>query len=147
MSNKILIAYCSVTGSTGEVAKAIGEVLRAAEAVVQVLPVNEVSDLSGYDAVVVGSSIRAGKWLPEAFDFLDRYQAALSDIPVAYFTTCLTMVRDTEDSRRTVLGYMEPVLQRAPAVQPVGLGLFAGSLDPTRPQAMSIAGPQGDYRN
>jgi uncharacterized protein YjbI with pentapeptide repeats len=103
-----------------------------------------------YDALVLGSSIRAGRWLPEAIRFLTTHQEQMSHIPVAYFTTCLTMVDDTEDNRRTVLAYMEPILQMAPHIEPVGLGLFAGSLDPNRqllPMLQPDLAPQGDYRD
>jgi menaquinone-dependent protoporphyrinogen IX oxidase len=129
------------------VAEAIGEVIGEEGGVVKVASVSEIFDVIGYDAVVLGSSIRAGKWLPEAFEFLETHRELLSHRPVAYFTTCLTMADDNEDSRRKVLAYMEPVRQKAPEIKLVGLGLFAGSLDPTRPLAMSVAGPQGDYRD
>ena len=35
-----------------------------------VLPVQEVKDLSPYRAVVVGSAIQAAQWLPEAMQFV-----------------------------------------------------------------------------
>lgn len=150
MSKKVLVAYASVSGSTGEVAEAIGEVLSQAGVIVDVGQVDDVTTVGRYDAVVLGSSIRAGRWLPEAFQFLEKYEEALSRVPVAYFTTCLTMVDDTEESRRTVLAYIEPVLQKAPKIKPVGLGLFAGSLDPARqllPMLQPELAPHGDYRN
>jgi uncharacterized protein YjbI with pentapeptide repeats/menaquinone-dependent protoporphyrinogen IX oxidase len=147
VSTKVLIVYASVSGSTGEVAEAIGEVIEQAGAVVDVSPINEVASLEDYGAVVLGSSIRAGRWLPEATRFLEKNHEDLSRVPVAYFTTCLTMVDDTAESRRTVLTYMEPILQSAPDIEPVGLGLFAGSLDPNRSLMMQSIGPQGDYRN
>lgn len=150
MNKKVLVAYASVSGSTGEVAQAIGEVIQGDAASVQVSSVKDVDSVAPYDAVILGSSIRAGKWLPEAFDFLDRHQKALSKMPVAYFTTCLALVEDTEDNRRTVLAYMEPVRQAAPQIEPVGLGLFAGSLDPNRlalPSLRNKLAPQGDYRD
>ncbi len=34
---------------------------------VDVAPMQEVTDLSQYSAVIAGSAIQAGKWLPEAF--------------------------------------------------------------------------------
>jgi uncharacterized protein YjbI with pentapeptide repeats/menaquinone-dependent protoporphyrinogen IX oxidase len=148
MGKKVLIAYASVSGSTGEVAEAIGKIVAEEEVTVQVSHIKNVEDVSGYSAVVIGSSIRAGRWLPEAFQFLETHRETLSRVPVAYFTTCLTMVSDTEDSRRTVLAYMEPVQQTAPEIKPVGLGLFAGSFDPQRPSIMQIKdAPQGDYRD
>ena len=120
MSKKVLVAYASVSGSTGEIADAIGKVLTECGAAVQVSHVRDVSGVVGYHAVVLGSSIRSGQWLPGALQFLDVFRALLSHIPVS----------DSVDSHRTVLAYMEPILQRAPEVKPVGLGLFAGSLEP-----------------
>lgn len=147
MSMRVLVTYASVSGSTAEVAEAIGEVLEGQDLKVWVQPMKSVSEIETYDAIIAGSSIRAGRWLPEAIKFLDNFQLILNRKVVAYFTTCLTMVHDDEDSRRTVMAYMEPILQKTPDVKPVGLGMFAGSLDPHRQQMMHIQGPQGDYRN
>jgi menaquinone-dependent protoporphyrinogen oxidase len=148
MTTRILVAYASGTGSTGEVAEAIAEVLRQSGAEVDVRAVQGVQDVASYGAIVLGSSIRIGRWLPGAVAFLEDFHPQMARIPVAYFTTCLTMAEDTEDSRRTVLGYLEPVLALAPQIKPVGLGLFAGSLDPQQRLIMPFAsGPHGDYRD
>ncbi|MCB0213711.1 MAG: pentapeptide repeat-containing protein [Anaerolineae bacterium] len=149
MEKKILVAYASVSGSTGEVAAAIGEVLEQKPHVtVDVCHVRDAVDVDQYSALVLGSSIRAGRWLPEAFTFLENHDEAMQRVPVAYFTTCLTMVSDTQDSRQTVVAYMEPVRLAAPHINPVGLGLFAGALDPARAPIMpSVHTAQGDYRN
>lgn len=148
MSTNILVAYASVSGSTGEVAEVIGQVLEKSDAVVEVRPVKDVADIRGFDAVVLGSSIRAGRWLPEAVRFLDDHLEYLSQIPVAYFITCLTMVHDTEENRQTVLAYMEPILQQAQGINPVGLGMFAGSLDPHRASIVETRETvHGDYRD
>lgn len=148
MPTKILVAYASSSGSTAEVAEAIGGVLRQMDVPVDVCNAAEVTTLQPYSAVVVGSSIRGGRWLPEAIQFIERFKAGLATLPVAYFTTCLTMAKGDEESRRIVLSYLDPVLRLAPNVKPVGLGLFAGSLDRQSKLAMkSDAFPQGDYRN
>ncbi|MEZ4864472.1 MAG: pentapeptide repeat-containing protein [Caldilineaceae bacterium] len=149
MNKRILIAYASGAGSTAEVAAAMGEVIKATEIPVDVLPAREVTDLQMYSAVVLGSSVRLGRWLPDAINFLEDFQADLTTRPVAYFTTCLTLAEDTADNRRKVLAYMEPIRQLAPAVKPMGIGLFAGSLDPTYRLILvdSDHGPYGDYRN
>lgn len=150
MSKKILVAYASVSGSTGEVAQAIGTVIEAAGVTVRVRPVTDVAQIDEFSAVVVGSSIRAGRWLPEAFQFLETFASSFDRRPVAFFTTCMTMVNNTADSRKTVLAYLDPVLRAVPQVEPVGLGLFAGSLDPSRlslPPARADLTPHGDYRD
>ena len=132
------------------VAEAIGQVLCEAGAAVDVRLAKEVTDLSPYRAVVVGSGIRVGKWLPEAVQFVERYQEALSRVPVAYFLVCLTLKEDTEENRRTVAAYLDPVRD---LVQPVDVGLFAGVMDYAklpfilRLMMKAMKSPKGDFRN
>ncbi|MCB0113105.1 MAG: pentapeptide repeat-containing protein [Caldilineaceae bacterium] len=148
MATRILVAYASASGSTAEVAEAIGGVLRQMDVTVDVQNVADVKYLRVYDAVVVGSSIHGGRWLAEAIQFIEQFKRDLAGLPVAYFTTCLTMAKDDEESRRIVLSYMDPVLRLAPDIKPVGLGLFAGSL--TDQQSLTMKRdvfPKGDYRN
>ena len=88
MAGKILVAYATRAGSTTEAAQAIAEALRALYSwgdTVDVLPVKAVNDLSPYRAVIAGSAIRMGHWLPEAVDFVTKNQAELAKVPVAFF--------------------------------------------------------------
>lgn len=147
MQKRILVAYASGSGSTREVAEAIAAEIEGNGLTTIVQPASQVNQVSRYSGVVLGSSIRIGRWLPEAVACLERIQHELSDKLVAYFTTCLTMVDDTQESRQTVLEYMQPLLRMTPNVKPIGLGMFAGSLDPDRRAIMVGNGPQGDYRN
>lgn len=147
MAKRILVAYASGTGSTGEVADFIGQALGAEDVTVDVFPARQVADTEPYSAIVLGSSIRIGRWLPDAVQFVERHHAQLAQVPVAYFTTCLTMVEDNEDNRRTVMGYMQPVLRMVPNVYLVGLGLFAGSLSPNLQAIVPGPGPYGDFRD
>lgn len=150
MGDKILVAYASRAGSTGEVAEAIGEVLCDADAAVDVRLAKDVTDVSPYRAVVVGSAIYMGRWMSEAVKFVETHRDALSRVPVAYFTVCLTMKDDTEENRRTVAAYLDPVRE---VVQPVDVGLFAGRLDSSmlsffyRLIIKMMKQPEGDYRN
>ena len=68
--HKILIAYASKFGSTGEVAEAIGEVLCQEGNTVETKWVKNVKDLNNYDAVIIGSAIRYDKWMSEAKEFV-----------------------------------------------------------------------------
>ena len=125
---KILVAYASRCGSTGGVAEAVAGTFCDGGASVDVLRVENVSDLTGYHAVVIGSAIRSDQWLPEAFDFVERHRKVLSGLPVAYFLTCLTLARNTEETRKKAIGFMAPLRQKVPDVTPVDTGLFAGVL-------------------
>ncbi len=53
MSIKILVVYATKYGTTAEIADKIGQVFSNAGLHADVLPVNRVSDLSAYHAVVV----------------------------------------------------------------------------------------------
>ena len=70
MSNKILVTYASRAGSTAGVAEAIGKTLIEGGAQVDVLPIQEVKDLTPYQSVVAGSAIQNKQWLPEAMQFM-----------------------------------------------------------------------------
>lgn len=127
MSNKILVAYASKTGSTAGVAEAIGKTLSEAGAQVEVRSMKDVQDLAPYQAVVAGSAIRGGKWLPEAMQFMRTHQAALARKPFAAFLVCMTLAMPSADKyREHVAEFMQPV--RA-LVRPASEGLFAGALD------------------
>jgi menaquinone-dependent protoporphyrinogen oxidase len=152
-----LIAYASFCGSTGGVAEMIGQELCDQGARVDVRFLKKVGDISAYDGIVLGSSVRQGAWLPEAIEFAKKNQERLSRIPVAYFLTCITLYRDTDETRRMARSYLKPVLEAAPSVHPKDLGCFAGALNygkmniiyrTVMKSKMEKRGiPEGDYRN
>ena len=126
---RVLIAYASRCGSTGWVAEAIGCVFCDSGASVDVLQVGSVKDLTPYRAVVIGSAIRSDQWLSETSDFVYRNRDVLSRLPVAYFLSCLTLSKPTEENRKKALGFLQPVHREVPEVRPVDTGLFGGVLD------------------
>ncbi len=151
MKDKILVAYASKCGSTGQVAQVIGEVLADKGAAVDVQPLNKVNDLSAYRAVVLGSAIRQAKWLPEAVKFVTAHQPELSRVPTVYFTVCMTLAQDNEENRRKAAAYLEPVRQ---ILKPVEEGFFAGKMDYAQLGFVErlmvervVHVPQGDFRN
>ena len=150
MKPHILLAYATRAGSTEAVAQAIAQEITAAGAAVDVQVAKQVKDLSPYQAVIVGSAIRAGNWLGEAKKFVETHQAALHTLPVAFFTVCLTLHEDTPEHRAEVMAYMDPICEM---VQPVSKEAFAGVMDfsklsfPVRTLVKSMKSPEGDFRN
>ena len=127
MSNKILVTYASRTGSTVGVAEAIGKTLAEVGAQVDILPMQQVENLSPYSAVVAGSAIQNKQWLPEAMQFVQTNRAELASKPFAAFLVCMTLgMRNGESYRPFVSGFLAPVRS---LVKPVSEGLFAGTLD------------------
>ncbi len=148
--NKILVAYATRAGSTGEVAEAISQTLSASGATVDVRPLKKASDPKSYNAVVVGSAIRMGQWLPEAVQFVKTHQAALSTIPTAYFLVSGFLREDTIEMRDQVRAFLDPVRQ---ILEPKSIGLFAGKMDYSklswldRTIAKAVKSVEGDWRN
>jgi menaquinone-dependent protoporphyrinogen oxidase len=127
MTVKILVTYASNTGWTVGVAEAIGKTLAENGAKVDVLPMRDVKDLSPYDAVVAGSAVNGGAWLPEAMQFMRAHQAELKRKPFAAFLVCMTLtMKNGEQYRSHVSSWLDPVCA---LVRPVSEGLFAGGLD------------------
>jgi menaquinone-dependent protoporphyrinogen oxidase len=127
MGKKILVAYASRAGSTVGVANAVAKTLAENGASVDVRQVETISDLSMYDAVVVGSAIQGQKWLPEAMKFMHDHQSELSRKPFASFMVCITLsMAGAEQFREGLKDWMIPVRN---LVRPVSEGYFAGALD------------------
>ncbi len=130
----ILVAYASRTGCTRQAAEIIGETLRGATGEqVDVLPVQEASDLSAYSAVVAGGAGRRKRgWVSEGRHWLRAHQAELSKLPVAYFLTGWVLREDTPAAHQEAEGYMDLVQAAFSAIRPLAVGLFPGRLDLAR---------------
>src|SRR4051794_15546773 len=84
---KVLVAVASKHGSTREIASAIVEELHASKIEADLQDVSEGSSIRGYDAVILGSAIYMGEWLPEARSFPEHHRTALSKLPVWLFSS------------------------------------------------------------
>lgn len=127
MANKILVTYASRLGSTTGVAEAISHTLIESGAEVDIRPMEEVTDLTPYRAVVAGSAIRGKQWLPEAMRFMQVHQATLRQKPFAVFLVCMTLaMKNGQAYRPAVVEWLAPV---EALVKPVSTGAFAGALD------------------
>jgi menaquinone-dependent protoporphyrinogen oxidase len=126
MRHHTLIAYASRAGSTAEVAQTIGDVLREQGLDVDVKSIRDVADIMGYDSLVLGTAVWAGKPLPEMRRFVTTRRDALAGLPVAYFIQCDLLRNYTPANRQIALGYVAPL--RA-LKEPMSVGLFAGRRD------------------
>jgi menaquinone-dependent protoporphyrinogen oxidase len=132
MNGKILVTYASRSGSTAGVAEAIGKTLAEGGTQVDVLPMQEVKDLAPYQAVVAGSAIQAGQWLPEAMQFVKANRAELARKPFAAFLVCMTLAMKKGEYRDQVAAWLDPVCTLVRPVSggtDVPRGLFPGVLD------------------
>lgn len=149
---RILVTYATRTGSTVGVAAAIGEELGKRGFSVDVSPVSENPALEGYAAVLMGSAINGGQWLPEALAYVEQHREALQEKVLAVFCVHIMNLGDDEKSRANRLAYLDKV--RA-LVHPVDEAYFAGlGMKPEDEPAIIRwvyrtfkIGPEGDCRD
>ncbi len=127
--HKILIAYASECGTTGEIAVAIGDALCDDGNTVETKWIKNVKDIDNYDAVVIGSPILYEDWMPETREFVKSNQAVLKDMPVAYFITCMALSSKKEEAMKQAIEYSDKLCSLVPQVKPISVGRFAGVLD------------------
>ena len=109
MNQRILVTYATRTGSTVGVASAIGETLAARGYRVDVKPVNENPSLDDYQAVIMGSAVNGGQWLPEAVEFVKNHQQTLKQMPVALFCVHGINMGDDERSQKWRYAYLNAI--------------------------------------
>ena len=80
MNKKVLVAYASKYGATGEIAEKIGEILNQAGLQTDVFPVKQVKDLALYGVVILGSAVYYGRWRKGAVKFLKKNEAAIIEM-------------------------------------------------------------------
>lgn len=149
---KVLVTYATKYGATREIAERISTVLTESGATTDVLPVDSVSGIEGYDAVVLGSAVYAGQWRKEAVAFLENNEAALTTRPVWIFSTGPT---GTGDPVETMKGWRFPEAQQpiADRIKPKDMVLFHGMIDMNQlnfAEKLIIKGMRvqtGDYRD
>ncbi len=146
---RVLVAYATRGGSTREIAEAVADELRQTDHVVAVASCDDAPDVEGFDAVVIGSALYTGRWLPTATRYLRRQSPALRRRPAYLFQSgpCSPdpAVIDGTSTPRAVRTLTRRLGLAAPTT-------FAGRLDPTaitgrfsRWVATSV--PAGDFRD
>jgi menaquinone-dependent protoporphyrinogen oxidase len=150
----VLVAYATSAGSTQEVAEAIAQALRPTGCQAEVRRVEEVADLDGYTAVIVGGPMILG-WHRAARRFLTRHRRALARVPVACFCTAMSLTQPEGDSWEgipltidprlatacrdpsrpsfreryaSVANYLKPI-RRSGGLRPASVAFFGGKLD------------------
>lgn len=128
MSN-ILVAYSTTDGHTPRICERLRQVMTQQGHAVTVLPIAKADtlDLSAFDKIVIGASIRYGKHQPQVAAFIGRHQALLERRASAFFTVNI-VARKPEKSRPETNPYLIKFLRQI-SWKPKLLGVFAGKLD------------------
>ena len=149
---KVLVTAASKHGSTRELAETIARVLEEHGLSAELVEMDEVDDLSGYDAYVVGSGIYLGNWLKEARRFIDAHAPELARRPTWLFASGSIVgeppVADDPNALRA--GLVERLVETTNAREHK---LFAGKLDLSKLGLLEKAAvrgahaSEGDYRD
>ena len=84
---RVLVTYASRHGSTAGIAERIASRLNDDGVEADVRPVDDVSGITGYDAVVIGGAAYMAHWSKDALRFAKRHQAELASRPVWLFSS------------------------------------------------------------
>ncbi len=125
---KALLLYSTREGQTKKIMYSIAEQLEGYEC--EFVDLHECGqlDLSLYDKVLVGASIRYGSLNNKLYQFIDSHKQQLSSSKAAFYCVNLT-ARKAEQGKDTPEGsvYIKTFLKKSPW-QPSLIGVFAGAL-------------------
>ena len=123
MSKRVLVGYATGTGSTVGVAEKIGHTLSERGFDVDVKPMKDQPSLDGYSAVVLGSAVNGGRWLPEATAFVTANSDTLGRVPVSLF--CVHAMNTGPEPQKVARRRKYLDAERE-VVTPAAEGYFAG---------------------
>jgi menaquinone-dependent protoporphyrinogen IX oxidase len=152
---KVLVAYTTNSGSTEDIARKVVEELGKNGAHVDLNRLEQVTDVSGYDLVVIGAPMILG-WHRLARKFIQQHQTTLSKTKVALFAAAMSLTQTAEaqidgvpvfvdsglakppknagrlsfrENYALPKKYFQPVLKSASKIKPVSIAFFGGKLE------------------
>jgi len=146
MTVKVLVSAGSKHGATAEIADFIGETLARRDLDVTVAKPEEVANLIGYQAVVLGSAVYAGRWTDSAKDLAQRVAATPSPDLWLFSSGPLGDPPKPDEDPVDVSEIMEATSAR-------GHRVFAGKIDKSklsfgeRAIMIAVRAPEGDFRD
>ncbi|KOG54749.1 flavodoxin [Streptomyces griseoflavus] len=144
---RVLVAYGTQNGGTAGIAEEIAATLEKDGLAAEPRPAADVTDVTAYDAVVLGGGLYAGRWHRDARRFARRLRSALLERPVWCFSSGpldATATQKDIPPTRAVQRHMSRIKAR-------GHTTFGGRLDP-HPQgwlarSMAKRGMAHDWRD
>jgi menaquinone-dependent protoporphyrinogen oxidase len=157
----VLVTYATRHGATAGIASRIADSLIAAGHDARAVPVEDVTDLDGYQAVVLGSAAYMFHWLKPAVRFARHHHAELAARPVWLFSSGPIGGDQVDAQGQDVRISTRPKEwdELVPLICPRGEAVFFGAYDPTAPPvglgeklmrhmpAAAKTLPDGDFRD
>lgn len=149
--SKVLVVYATRSGCTAGIAEHIGKTLTERGIEAEVVTAQEAAGPAGYDAVILGSGVRAGTWHEAARTWASVHAEQLKTMPVALFTCGLVITGGAEKAGE-VRAYTDALIEQT-GITAVDVGLFAGWSEPAsfsfveRSILKLLKAPKGDFRD
>lgn len=126
---RILLLYSTTDGHTVKICNCLQQVIEQQAHQVTLASVKDSRDvdLSSFDKIVIGASIRYGKHSPLVVDFINRNAQRLDSKPNAFFSVNI-VARKPEKNQPDTNPYMQKFLKQI-SWSPKKLAVFAGKLD------------------
>jgi len=122
---KTLITYSTVDGQTKRISERLAKL--ATQSRVDVLPISNQINLDSYKTIIIGASIRYGKYRNEVFNFIENNIHTLNVKKNAFFSVNV-VARKPEKSAPETNPYLIKFLDKI-KWKPKNLGVFAGKIE------------------
>ncbi len=145
---RVLLTVASRHGATQEIAEVLAGELATEGLRVEIAEPASVTSVAGYDAVVLGSGVYMGRWLPAARDLAARCAEELRERPVWLFSS-----GPVGDPPKPAVGEPADVPELIAETAALGHQLFAGRLERRRLRGgeRAVVGmtraAEGDFRD
>tara|TARA_B100001175_G_scaffold19918_1_gene14908 strand:- start:1794 stop:2306 length:513 start_codon:yes stop_codon:yes gene_type:complete len=123
--DKSLITYSTVDGQTKNICEKIAEY--ASNSDIDLLPISNEIKLDDYKTIVIGASIRYGKYRKEVYSFIKKNKDILDNKENAFFSVNV-VARKPEKSTPSTNPYLIQFLEKIEWV-PKNLAVFAGKIE------------------
>ena len=126
---KVLIIYSTTDGHTRKICLRLKEIVEEKNNQVELVSITDVGaiDLSAYDKIVIGASIRYGKHSKQIYKFVKQYQEVLESKPNAFFSVSVVARKPDKNTPETN-PYLKIFLKQI-SWEPKNLAVFAGKID------------------
>ena len=122
---KILLTYSTVDGHTKTICEKILSYSKTSQ--VDVMPIDSSINIRDYDTVVIGASIRYGRYREEIFEFIKENEELLNSKDNAFFSVNVVARKENKNKPETN-PYLIKFLNKI-SWQPKILDVFAGKID------------------
>jgi menaquinone-dependent protoporphyrinogen oxidase len=126
---RTLIAYSTVDGYTLTICARLKRSLEGRGHVAELLEIGKAAEvnLTSFDRIVIGASIRYGRHRPAVYAFIDTHRDAIERIPSAFFSVNVVARKCGKDTPETN-PYIK-AFRRKTTWRPRAVAVFAGKLD------------------